>query len=52
MLDEPDLGKIEVRLIDTKDVLLMSKEVPDDDGMGHTTDLSQPSIDPSEFVSE
>tara|TARA_A200000113_G_scaffold110409_1_gene99106 strand:+ start:608 stop:1039 length:432 start_codon:yes stop_codon:yes gene_type:complete len=52
ILDEPDLGKIEVRLIDTKDVLLMSKEVPDDEGMGHSTDLSQPTIDPSTFVNE
>ena len=51
-LDEPDLGDIEVRLIDTKDILLYSKEMPEDDGIGHTTDLSQPSIDPSSFVSE
>ena len=52
MLDEPELGKIEVRLVDTKDVLLMSKEQPDDDGIGHSTDLSQPTIDPQSFITE
>lgn len=52
MLDEPELGKIEVRLVDTKDVLLMSKEKPDDDGIGHSTDLSQPTIDPQSFITE
>ena len=52
ILDEPELGKIEVRLVDTKDVLLMSKEKPDDDGIGHSTDLSQPTIDPQSFITE
>ena len=52
ILDEPELGKIEVRLVDTKDVLLMSKEQPDDDGIGHSTDLSQPTIDPQSFITE
>jgi co-chaperonin GroES (HSP10) len=52
ILDEPKLGKIEVRLVDTKDVLLMSKEQPDDDGIGHSTDLSQPTIDPQSFITE
>jgi|TARA_B100000902_G_scaffold11592_2_gene14128 co-chaperonin GroES (HSP10) len=52
MLDEPELGKIEVRLIDTKDVLLMSKEQPEDGVIGTNTDLSQPTIDPSSFVRE
>jgi len=48
--DDPDHGEIELRLIDVNGIMLTSKEKPSDDGMGSETDLSQPSIDPSEFV--
>jgi len=52
IVDDPDLGEIEVRLIDKKDILLVSEESPDDDGIGHETDLSAPTIDPSSFITE
>lgn len=48
--DDPEHGEIELRLIDVNGIMLTSKDKPDDDGMGTETDLSQPSIDPSEFV--
>ena len=48
--DDPEHGEVELRLIDVNGIMLTSKDKPDDDGMGTETDLSQPSIDPSEFV--
>ena len=48
--DDTEHGEIELRLIDVNGIMLTSKDKPDDDGMGTETDLSQPSIDPSEFV--
>ena len=48
--DDPEQGEVELRLIDVNGIMLTSKDKPDDDGMGTETDLSQPSIDPSEFV--
>ena len=48
--DDPEHGEVELRLIDVNGIMLTSKEKPTDDGIGSETDLSQPSIDPSEFV--
>ena len=48
--DDPEHGEVELRLIDVNGIMLTSKDKPNDDGMGTETDLSQPSIDPSEFV--
>lgn len=50
ILEDEEKGELDIRLIDVNAIMLMSEDAPDDLGMGHSTDLSQPTIDPSEFV--
>jgi co-chaperonin GroES (HSP10) len=50
ILEDEEQGELDIRLIDVNAILLTSKDAPEDLGIGHSTDLSQPTIDPSDFV--
>jgi co-chaperonin GroES (HSP10) len=50
ILDDADLGEIEVRLIDTKAILLYSEEEPEDSIVGANTDFNTGGPRPEDFV--